>query len=114
MIVDFFHYTNDEGYKAIKSQPIWIFKASKPPGDHPVGAYFTSLPPGTKNLAKRLFVRGCAEKVKFVFSFGGGHQLQPLDGGRGAFIYYSQSDYHVDKARQGPHGPTAEVEEKLK
>jgi hypothetical protein len=47
-----FHYTNEKGYKAIGSQVVWLFKASKPPGDHPKAAYFTTLPPGTKNLGK--------------------------------------------------------------
>lgn len=92
----------------------WIFKASKPPGAHPKGAHFTTLPPGTRNLAKRLFVRGGADKTAFVFSFSGGADLQPLDGGRGEFIFYSQNDYAVDKGQQGPHGPTAEVLEKLR
>src|SRR5438034_5151452 len=109
-----FHFTNDKGYKAISSQPTWLFKASKPPGDHPKGAYFTTLPPGTKNLAKRLFVRGSADKVTFTFSFSGGEDLKPLEGGRGAFIFYSETDYPVEKERQGPHGPTAEVRERLK
>lgn len=109
-----FHYTNDKGYKAIRSQPIWLFKASKPPGDHPKGAYFTTLPPGTKNLAKRLFIRGCADKVGFTFCFSGGEDLLPLEGGRGAFVLYSKEDYTVDEERQVAHGPTAEVQEQLK
>lgn len=114
MLVDFFHFTNGDGFKAIGCQPTWVFKASKPPGDHPSGAYFTTLPPGTRNLAKRLFVRGGAEKVRFVFSFWGADHLQPLEGGRGAFIFYSTDDYHVDRSRQGPYGPTADVEEMLR
>jgi hypothetical protein len=109
-----FHYTNDKGYKAISSQKTWLFMASKPPCDHPKAAYFTSLPPGTRNLAKRLFVRGCAEKLAFVFCFSGGGDLIPLEGGRGTFIFYSLADYPVETNRQGPHGPTAEVQEKLK
>lgn len=108
-----FHYSNDKGYKAISSQPVWLFKALKPPGDHPKGAYFTTLAPGTKNLAKRLFVRGSADKVTFVFSFSGEDGLKPLDGGRGAFIFYSETDYPVERGRQGSHGPTAEVQEQL-
>jgi hypothetical protein len=108
-----FHYTNEKGYKAISSQPTWLFKASKPPGDHPKGAYFTTLPPGTINLAKRLFVRGCADKVTYTFSFSGGEDLKPLGGGRGAFIVYSEVDYPVEKERHISHGPTAEVQEKL-
>lgn len=109
-----FHYTNETGHKAISSQQTWLFKASKPPCDHPTGAYFTTLPPWTKTLAKRLFVRGCADKVTFMFCFSGGDNLTPLEGGRGAFIFYSEADYPVEKKRQGPHGPTAYVQEQLK
>jgi hypothetical protein len=109
-----FHYTNVDGYKAISSQKTWLFRASKPPCDHPKAAYFTTLPPATKNLAKRLFVRGCAEKVTFVLSFSGGEDLTSLEGGRGSFIFYSESDYPVEKDRQGPHGATADVIEESK
>ena len=108
-----FHYTNDKGYKAISSQQTWVFRASKPPYDHPKAAYFTNLSPGTKNLAKKLFVRGCADKINFVFCFSSGDDLTPLEGGRGAFIFYSVDDYLVEKARQGPHGPTEKVQEDL-
>jgi len=109
-----FHYTNDKGYKAISSQPVWLFKASSPPGNRPKGAYFTSLPPGTINLAKRLFDRGGAGKVEFAFCFSDGSDLKRLRGGRGAVIFYSPQDYPVEKPRQGPHGPVADVEEALK
>jgi hypothetical protein len=110
-----FHYTDDKGFKAISSQVTWVFKAEKPPGDHPVGAYFTTLAPGTPCLAKRLFVRGPKEKVAFVFSFGGdSNDFKPLAGGRGAFIFYSPVDYHVEKLRQGPYGKVTDVEEQLK
>jgi hypothetical protein len=108
-----FHYTNDKGYKAISSQVTWIFVASKPPSEHPKAAYFTSLPPGTRNLAKRLFIRGCGEKVAFVFCFSGGEDLIPLVGGRGAFIFYSTTDYAVEPDRQGPHGATSDVKERF-
>jgi len=107
-----FHYTNEKAYKAISSQPAWLFRASKPPGD-PEGAYFTNLPPGTLNLAKRLFLRGGAAKVAYVFCFSGGEDLRPLPGGRGQFIFYSETDYVVEVDRQGPHGATSEVVEKL-
>jgi hypothetical protein len=96
-----FHYTNDKGYKAISSQVVWLFKASKPPCNHPKGAYFSTLPPGTKNLSKRLFVRGCAEKTKFVFSFSGGEDLLRLRGDRD-HVYYSNEDFPVVKERQKP------------
>jgi len=109
-----FHYTNDKGYKAISSQQTWLFKASKPPGNHPKGAYFTDLSPGTKNLGKRLFVRGCADKTNFVFCFSGGEDLKPIDGGRGEHVFYSKEDYQVEQDRQGHHGATARVQEELR
>jgi hypothetical protein len=108
-----FHYTNDKGYKAISSQQTWLFKASKPPDKHPKGAYFTDLPPGTKNLGKRLFVRGCADKINFIFCFSGGEDLTPIEGGRGEHIFYIREDYPVEKERQGPHGATATVQKEL-
>lgn len=109
-----FHYTNKKGYDAIASQSTWLFKAFKPPGDHPTGAYFTTLPPSTKNLAKRLFVRGGGDKTNFVFSFSGGGDLKALDGGRGQFVFYSEADYPVEPLRQEVRGQTSEVRERLK
>lgn len=106
-----FHFTNKNGYNAISSQLIWLFKASQPPGDHPSGAYFTTLPPTTKNLGKRLFVRGCRDKLEFMFQFSGNEGLLPLPGGRGEWIFYSPDDYSVDTDRQITHGPTASWQE---
>jgi hypothetical protein len=108
-----FHYTNDKGYKAISSQVVWLFRASKPPGNHTKAAYFSTLPPGTKNLGKRLFVRGCSEKTKFALSFSGGEDLPRLPGGRGDHVFYSEADYPVVRERQGPHGETEKVREEL-
>jgi hypothetical protein len=107
-----FHYTNSKGYNAIGSQVVWLFKASQPPCEHPRGAYFSTLPPGTRNLSKRLYVRGCAEKTEYVFGFSGGEDLLRLRGGRGNHVHYSTDDYAVGKDRQGPHGPTEELAEK--
>jgi hypothetical protein len=109
-----FHYTNEKGYKAISSQVVWLFRASKPPGAHRKAVYFTTLPPGTRNLGKRLFVRGCAEKTKFYFSFSGGDDLLRLRGGRGDHVYYSERDYSVEETRQGPHGETDKVKERFR
>ena len=106
-----FHYTNDKGHKAIRSQVMWVFLASKPRGDHPKAAYFTTLPPGTKNLGKRLFVRGCAEKTRFVFGFSGGEELPRLPGGRGEHIHYSEEDYHVAQNRQLVDGESDKIAE---
>ena len=107
-----FHYTNTKGFNAIRSQPTWLFKTSQPPGDHSERAYFTTLPPGTINLGKRIFVRGCRDKLEFVFHFSGHDRLKPLLGGRGEVIFYSPKDYHVELARQIAHGATKELAEK--
>jgi len=109
-----FHYTDDRGYKAIGSQITWLFKVSKPPGDHPRAVYFTTLPPGTRNLGKRLFVRGCAEKTEFVFGFSGGEDLPRLPGGRGDHIHYSEQDYPVGPERQELRGVTAQTREDMR
>lgn len=103
-----FHYTDDTGFKAIAPQPAWKFKAFEPKGPHPDGAYFTSLPPVTPNLAKRLRVP--KTKLTWLFEFLGQQGLVPMDGGkgRGQYIFYSPSDYHVDPTRQRYRGPTRE------
>ena len=107
-----FHYTNTRGYSAISSQPIWVFKASRPPGSHPEGAYFTNLPPGTINLGKRIFVRGCRDKLEYLFHFSGDEGLRPLPGGRGEVIFYSPIDYPVGPSRQITRGATRDWEMK--
>lgn len=107
-----FHYTNDAGYKAIRAQPVWVFKISKPPGDHPGGVYFTTLPPETPKLALRLRIP--RTKLEFAFCFLDRGDLVPIPGGRGKFILYSPSDYSVDEQRQVAAGTTNNVAEKLR
>jgi hypothetical protein len=106
-----FHYTDDAGYKAIRSQPAWTFAATQPPGNHPHGAYFTTLPPNTKNLAKRLRIP--REKTEFTFCFTDVYDLLPLPGGRGESIFYCEEDYVVEESRQVLHGPRESVSEQL-
>jgi hypothetical protein len=92
------HYTDPAGYNAIGAAPVWRFVAQQPPGKHPFGAYFTTLPRGTKNLALRLRIP--KSKTEFVFEFIDIGDLIPLPGGRGQFIFYSPQDYNVDVSRQ--------------
>ncbi len=101
------HYTNDSSHKAISSQPAWVFKAQTPPGNHPTGAYFTTLRPGTPNLASRLRIP--TSKLAYVFGFDGQDGLKPLEGGRGKYVFWSPVDYNVDKPRQRYHGLTKEM-----
>jgi len=74
------HYTDEPGFKAISSQSVWHFKAAKPPGPHPAGAYFTTLRPDAPLLCKRL--RLPRRKIQWVFEFAGEFGLRPIKGGR--------------------------------
>ena len=96
------HFTDQAGYNAIRAAAVWHFIAHQPPGNHPFGVYFTTLPRGTRNLAKRLRIP--RSKVKYVFEFTDIGDLTPLPGGRGRFIYYSPRDYDVVASRQGYSG----------
>jgi hypothetical protein len=99
-----YHYTDLAGYNAIRAQPVWRFLARRPPGDRPVGAYFTDLPPDSPKLAKRLGIP--RSKVEYVFVFADVGDLQSLDGGRGDWIHYSPVDYEVVRDRQIRSGAT--------
>ncbi len=98
-----YHYTDLDGYNAIRSQQVWQFTAFQPPGNHPFGAYFTTLPPATPKLAKRLGLP--RSKIEYVFEFDDAGELTPLPGARGAFIFYSPHDYEVISSRQRTVGP---------
>lgn len=93
-----FHYTDEDAFKAIRSQTDWVFKASRPAADHPVGAYFTTLEPGTPKLAIRLRIP--KRKIAYTFCFVDRGDLRPMEGGRGRFIFYCPEDYTVGKDRQ--------------
>ena len=91
------HYTDQAGYNGIRALIPWHFVASQPPGNHPFGAYFTTLPRGTKNLAQKLRIP--KSKTQYVFEFTDLKDLIPLPGGRGHYIFFSPSDYDVEKPR---------------
>jgi hypothetical protein len=97
------HYTDQTGYDAIRASVDWHFKANQPPGQHPFGAYFTTLVRGTVNLAQRLRVP--RTKIQYVFEFTDSGDLTPLPGGRGQYIFYAPADYDVVVARQQYQGP---------
>lgn len=99
-----FHYSDKDGYNAIVSQPTWLFLTDQPPGDHPFGAYFTDLPPDSKNLSNRL--RLPRRKVKWYFEFVDLGDFIALPGSRGNYVYYSSGDYPVERERQRNHGAT--------
>jgi hypothetical protein len=92
------HFTDQAGFNAVSSQQNWHFVAHQPTGSHPFGAYFTTLSRGTRNLAQKLRIP--KSKTQYVFEFNGNQGLQPLPGGRGAYVFFSATDYDVDAARQ--------------
>jgi len=93
------HYTNKVGFDAIRASTTWHFRAVQPPPQHhPVGAYFTTLRPRTRMLARRLRIP--KSKVEFLFSFLDRGDLKPLRGSRGDYVYYSPYDYDVHPDRQ--------------
>ncbi len=106
------HFTNKVGYDGIRAAPVWLFRADAPPmvdHDHPIGAYFSTLPPETPNLANRL--RVSKDKTEYRFAFVDIGDLRPLRGGRGGnratgHVFYSPVDYLVAQDRQRYHGPT--------
>lgn len=99
----FYHYTDRKGYNSLRAGVAWTFKIHQPPprdSNHPIGAYFSTLPPWSKRLCQQLKIP--KEKTEFVFAFQGGVGLSPLQGGKGDRIYYSEVDYVVEKPRQLP------------
>jgi hypothetical protein len=61
------HYSDDNGYKAISSQPDWTFKSSQPPGDNEAGAYFTTLPPDAHRFSAQTKIPQAKQKNAFAF-----------------------------------------------
>ena len=104
------HFSDKEGYNGIVATSTWRFRASQPPGDHPFGAYFTTLAPDTPNLAKRLGIP--KRKLEYLFSFEDRGDLRPLQNKRGRlnkrgrWIFYSPQDYYVEEERQVYSGRT--------
>lgn len=110
-----FHFTDGQGFNAIRAQPDWIFKAEQPRDpDRPVGAYFTDIEPTEENL-RMLYKRIRLPKAKqeFVFCFVGREGLWQHDNGRGRDrrIFYSPTDYCVARDRQRYYGITVNFEE---
>ena len=97
-----YHYTDAEGFKAISANSPWTFRASRPRrADNPVGAYFTPLPPDTKNLAERIGVD--SSKLQFYFAFLDAGDLRRLNPDRpikAQVKFYSPTDYEVEQGRQ--------------
>lgn len=105
-----YHYTDKDGWNAIRAQTTWSFKASRPETpDRPLGACFTDIELSAETL-RTLHKRLRIPKVKreYVFWFVGTDGLTWLLGGRGRDkrIFHSPIDYYVVEARQKYQGKT--------
>jgi len=99
------HFTDKDGNNAIRSQIVWRFKAHQQRAEHlPFGAFFTTLEFGAPAFSAR--TRIPKDKQGFFFRFQDAGDLKRLDGGRGAYIFYSPTDYDVGPDRQAGCGPT--------
>jgi hypothetical protein len=112
VVINIFHYTDRDGWIAIRAQKVWRFKTSQPKDpDRPAGVYFTEIPPTPENLRtlhKR--IRVPVAKQEYVFWFVGADGLRRLNDGRGRdrYIYFSAVDYEVSEDRQR-HGDRTEL-----
>ena len=97
-----YHYTDQSGWNAIRSQVDWLFKASQPPGDRPYGVYFTTLRIDAPKFHKK--TRIPVEKQEYVFAFAGNEELEQRDDGKRPYILVSAQDYLVVKDRQRYNG----------
>lgn len=98
------HFTDKEGFNGINSAKVWKFIAAQPPAPrHPRGAYFTTLGRNAPLLAQRLRIP--RTKTEHVFEFVDAGDLEAIEGGRGAFIFFSRVDYLVSEPRQRYAGP---------
>jgi hypothetical protein len=110
-----FHYSDKQGWNAIRSQQVWRFIVSQPPdADRPAGAYFTDIEPSASNLRvlhKKLRIPKI--KQEYVFWFVGTDGLTQLHEGRGRDrrIFFSPIDYDVEESRQRFEGRAAAIPE---
>lgn len=105
-----FHYTDKDGWNAVRSQVDWLFKINRPKDpDRPEGAYFTDLEPSPANLrVLHKKIRVPKKKQEYVFQFEGTAGLVQLNGGTGRDrrIFFSPVPYIVQESRQQFSGLT--------
>ena len=114
--INIFHYTDKDGWNAIRSQTAWRFRSNQPKDpDRPKGAYFTDIEPTEANL-RTLYKRLRVPKAKqeYVFWFVGTDGLSQLNDrrGRDKRIFFSPVDYEVAEERQKYAGLTEPLSEK--
>jgi hypothetical protein len=92
------HFTDRNGWNAIRASSPWCFRARKPRGGRPVGAYFTTIHPTAVNFFK--ITRVPVHKQRYMFSFVDVGDLTPRRGPLGRYVFFSPRDYLVAGYRQ--------------
>ena len=108
-----FHYTDKDGWNAIRAQKTWRFKVSQPKDpSRPAGVYFTDIEPTEANL-RVLYKKLRVPKIKqdYIFWFTKTEGLSQLNDGRGRdrHIFFSAVAYEVESDDQGYQGKTDEI-----
>jgi hypothetical protein len=92
------HFTDRKGWNGIRATSPWCFRARRQRGNNPTGAYFTTLHPSSPKFFKRMRVP--RHKRTHMFRFVDVGDLTPKRGPFGKWVFYSPSDYLVEKHRQ--------------
>jgi hypothetical protein len=98
------HFTDRKGWNGIRAASPWRFRAHRQRGGRPTGAYFTTLLPTAPNFFA--VTRVPAAKQKYRFSFIDVGDLRMRRGPLGRYVFYSRTDYSVEKSRQQYEGPS--------
>ncbi|WP_197273151.1 RHS repeat-associated core domain-containing protein [Neisseria sp. 74A18] len=110
-LVDVYHYTDENSYKAIVSQrPNYIFKASKPDSVHATGVYVTPMSP-SKILHKpggfKSYLGITKEKSEYYFKFKVEKcKLKNIRGSRGNHVWFSPTNLLITQSQMLEHGKT--------
>jgi hypothetical protein len=96
------HFTNKKGWNAIRAASPWRFRARKQRGGRPTGAYFTTLHVNAPNFSSVTRVPIAKQRYRFTFLDIG--DLTPRRGPLGRYVFYSRTDYLVDRRRQQYEG----------
>jgi len=108
-----FHYTDKDGWNAVRAQQTWRFKVSQPKDpSRPAGVYFTDIEPTEANLRvlhKKLRVPKIKQEYIFWFTKTEG-LVQLHDGlGRDRHIFFSEVDFDIEPPHQKYQGKTDEL-----
>lgn len=98
------HFTDRKGWNGIRAASPWCFRAHRQRGGRPTGAYFTTLFPTDANFYSVTRVPVAKRNYRLTFVDVG--DLRKRRGPLGRYVFYSRTDYFVEKPRQQYEGST--------